>query len=134
MEECVFCKIIKGELPANKIYEDENVLAFLDANPVSRGHTLVVPKKHIETIYGAEDEAEIWEAIVVVSKALRDSLNPKGLNITQNNGEAAGQEVFHLHFHLTPRYTGDEVELNYDRSELEQGKEIAENISEKIGK
>lgn len=129
MSNCVFCKIISGEIPGYKVYEDEKVVAFLDANPVSKGHTLVVPKKHVENIHGAEDMQFMWDALVKVSDAVEEAFDPEGINIAQNNGEAAGQEVFHLHFHVTPVYTGEELEINYNRSELENGEEIAEKIS-----
>jgi len=129
MEDCVFCKIISGEIPGYRVYEDEKVVAFLDANPVSKGHTRVVPKKHVENIHGAEDMQFMWDALVKVSDAVEEAFDPEGINIAQNNGEAAGQEVFHLHFHVTPVYTGEELEINYNRSELENGEEIAEKIS-----
>lgn len=128
-DDCIFCKIIKGEIPSHKVYEDENVLAFLDVNPVSKGHTLVVPKKHVEDIHGTEDMTYMWEAIVKVTDAIDEALEPEGFNIDQNNGEVAGQEVFHMHFHVTPRYTGDEIQLSYDRTDLEEGESIAETIS-----
>jgi len=127
-DHCVFCKIIEGEIPSNKVYEDENVVAFLDANPVSKGHALVVPKQHVETIHNAEGMSYMWDAIVRVANALQQTFDPAGLNIDQNNGEVAGQEVFHLHFHVTPRYTGEELEIDYNRTELENGSEIAEEI------
>lgn len=131
-EDCVFCRIIEGELPSHKVYEDENVMAFLDAEPVSRGHTLVVPKKHVETIFEADDMDYMWDAIVKVANAVKTAFGVDAVNIDQNNGEKAGQEVFHMHFHVTPRYTGDEVELSYDRSELEDGEEVAEEIRGEI--
>jgi len=133
MTDCVFCGIIEGEVPGDIVYEDENVVAFLDANPVSRGHTLVVPRKHVEDIHGAGEMDYIWDALVKVSDAVEEAFGPKGINIAQNNGEAAGQEVFHLHFHVTPVYTGDEVEIEYDRSELEDGESIADRINSEIG-
>ncbi|MFB6115882.1 MAG: HIT family protein [Candidatus Nanosalina sp.] len=129
MSDCIFCKIIEGEIPGNIVYEDENVVAFLDANPVSKGHTLVVPKKHVEDIHGAGNMDYLMEALVKVSDAVEEAFDPEGINIAQNNGEAAGQEVFHLHFHVTPIYTGDELQIQYNRSELEKGDEIAEKIS-----
>lgn len=132
MTDCIFCKIIEGEIPGKVIYEDENVMAFLDANPVSKGHTLVVPKKHVEDIHGAGGMDYLMEALIKVSDALEDAFNPEGINIAQNNGEAAGQEVFHLHFHVTPIYTGDELEITYNRSELENGDEIAHQVSRRI--
>jgi len=131
-EDCVFCKIIEGDLPSHKVYEDENVVAFLDANPVSRGHTLVVPRKHVETIHEADGMDFMWDAIVKVADAVQNAFNPEGINIDQNNGELAGQEVPHMHFHVTPRYTGDEISLDYDRSELENGEDVAEKIDKYI--
>lgn len=129
MSDCIFCKIIDEEIPSHKVYEDENVIAFLDANPSSKGHTLVVPKNHVESIHEASGMDYMWDALVKVSNAVEDAFDPEGLNISQNNGEVAGQEVFHLHFHVTPRYTGDEIDVSYNRSELESGDEIAERIS-----
>ncbi|MFB6241549.1 MAG: HIT family protein [Candidatus Nanosalina sp.] len=131
-EDCIFCRIIDGEISGNIVYEDENVVAFLDANPVSRGHTLVVPKEHVEDIHGASGMEYLMEALVKVSDAVEEAFDPEGINIAQNNGEAAGQEVFHLHFHVTPIYTGDELEIEYDRSELEDGEEVSEKISNHI--
>lgn len=131
-DDCVFCKIIDGEIPSDKVYEDKNVVAFLDANPVSRGHTLVVPKKHVETIHEGEGMDYMWEALLKVANAVEEAFDPEGINIDQNNGEAAGQEVFHLHFHVTPRYDGDELEISYNRSELEDGGEVADRISSQI--
>ena len=130
MTDCVFCKIIDGEIPGNIIYESDDVVAFLDANPVSKGHTLVVPKKHVEDIHGAEEMQYMWDALVKVSDAVEQAFDLEGINIAQNNGEAAGQEVFHLHFHVTPVYTGDELEITYNRSELENSDEIAGKIAE----
>lgn len=131
-EECVFCGIIDGEIPSHTVYEDENVVAFLDADPVSRGHTLVVPKKHVETIHEAQEMDYLWDAIVKVANAVDEAFEPGGINVTQNNGEAAGQEVFHLHFHVTPRYKGDEIDIEYDREELVDGEEIASELRANI--
>jgi len=132
MIDCVFCKIIEEEIPSHKVYEDENTYAFLDANPTSRGHTLVVPKKHVENIHQASNMDFMWNSIVKVSNAVKDAFGAEGLNISQNNGEVAGQEVFHMHFHVTPRYTGDEIEVNYDREKLKDGEEIAEAIRSEL--
>lgn len=132
MTDCIFCKIIGGEIPSHKVYEDENTVAFLDTNPTSKGHTLVVPKKHVETIYQASEMSYMWKTLVKASQAVEEAFDPEGLNISQNNGEAAGQEVMHMHFHITPRYTGDEIEVNYNREELENGEEIADEINSNI--
>lgn len=132
MSDCIFCKIIEGEIPSHKVYEDENTVAFLDANPTSKGHTLVVPKKHVETIHEASNMSYMWDSLVKVSQAVEKAFGPEGLNISQNNGEVAGQEVMHMHFHITPRYTGDEIEVNYNREELDNGEEIAAKINSSI--
>lgn len=102
--DCIFCKIVKGEIPSYKIYEDENVLAFLDINPVSVGHTLIIPKNHtldLETI----EEEEINRIMICakkISKLLMEKLGAQGYSLTQNNGIA--QEVKHYHLHIIPRY------------------------------
>lgn len=129
-EDCVFCKIVEGEIPANKIHEAENWVAFLDAEPVAKGHTLVIPKEHVDDIHEAGGMDFMWSALVRTSNAVEEAFDAEGVNVNQNNGELAGQEVFHMHFHVTPRYTGDEVEINYNRTELENGEEIAAEISD----
>lgn len=135
-EDCTFCKIIQGELPSYKIYDDDYVIAFLDHHPVSKGHTLVVPKEHIETIYDANDMPYIWDAIVKIANAIDKTLSPDGMNVNQNNGKVAGQEIFHLHSHLIPRYKGDETDLyqdpQYNRAELENPDELVDEISNRI--
>lgn len=131
-DNCVFCKIIDGEIPSNKVYEDEKAVAFLDAEPVSKGHALVVPKKHVEDIHEAEGMDYMWDAIVKVSNAVKDAFDAEGVNVNQNNGEIAGQEVFHMHFHVTPRYDGSEIEIDYNRTELEDGEDIAEAVKREI--
>lgn len=131
-EDCVFCKIIEGEIPSYKVYEDDKTVAFLDAEPVSKGHTLVIPKEHVENIHDAEGMEYMWDSIVKVANAVKEAFDAKGINIDQNNGAVAGQEVFHMHFHVTPRYTGDEIELEYDREELENPEEISGRIKSEL--
>ncbi len=133
-EDCIFCKIIDGKIPCYKVYEDGDVIAFLDANPVSKGHTLVVPKEHVDDIHNSEHMEYMWRPLVKVSNAVRDAFGAEGVNIAQNNGEKAGQEVFHLHFHVTPIYEGDELDITYNRSDLEKGEEVADQIAEEVGK
>ena len=108
-EECIFCKIVKGEIPAFKVYEDSKTLAFLDINPRNPGHTLIIPKSHHETILTvSEDEGTVlFSAVKKVSIALKNGLKADGLSILQNNGEAAGQVVSHLHFHVIPRFNSE---------------------------
>ena len=131
-ENCIFCKIVEGEVPSHKVYEDENVLAFLDTNPVSKGHTLVIPKDHTSDIHGAEEMEYMWKPLVKVSDAVEEAFGAEGINIAQNNGSKAGQEVFHLHFHITPIYNGNELDITYNRSDLEDGEEVAGKLSQHL--
>lgn len=131
-DDCIFCKIVDGEVPSYKVYEDEEVVAFLDAEPVSKGHTLVIPKEHVDDIHGAEKMEYMWKPLVKVSNAVKEAFDAEGVNIAQNNGSKAGQEVFHLHFHVTPIYEGNELDITYNRSDLENGEEVAEDISENL--
>ena len=112
MDDCVFCKIINGDIPSTKIYEDDDVLAFFDISQVTPGHTLVVPKKHVKDIFAYdEDLAErVFKKVPMIARAIKES-NPKiiGMNICQNNGEIAYQSVMHSHIHLVPRYSKDDA-------------------------
>ena len=107
--DCVFCKIRDGQIPSTRVFEDERTIVFMDINPLSEGHCLVVPRAHAATIFDA-DPADLQAAIAAVqrvAKAIRTALRPEGLNLLQANGAAAFQSVPHLHFHLIPRWTGD---------------------------
>lgn len=108
-EKCVFCKIANGEIPCHKVYEGKNVFAFLDINPHAKGHTVVIPKKHGETVFdlAEKDNKNIMAAIVKVMKIIQDRLNPDGFNVGWNHNTAGGQVVPHLHIHIMPRYNGD---------------------------
>ncbi|MBT4257663.1 HIT family protein [archaeon] len=135
MEDCVFCKIIKGEIPSTKVYEDEFCFAFLDIEPVNVGHILVIPKKHVETIdkMTKEDLCNLNEGILKVSKGILKIAD--GLNVMQNNRWIAGQEVSHVHFHLIPRYEGDGYKFNWVRDEgvtEEENKEFLEKFGKFI--
>ncbi|MFS8651701.1 MAG: HIT family protein [Caldibacillus sp.] len=106
VSDCVFCKIINGELPSAKVYEDEHVFAFLDLSQVTKGHTLVIPKKHVPNVYELSEEvaANLFKAVPKIANAVKKAYEPIGLNVLNNNGEAAGQSVFHIHLHIIPRY------------------------------
>lgn len=106
MSGCIFCSIINGEIPSSKVYENDHVLAFLDISQVTQGHTLIIPKRHTENVYDLTEETarHLFEAVPKVARALKAEFSPEGLNILNNNGEAAGQSVFHYHIHLLPRY------------------------------
>ncbi|WP_456471587.1 HIT family protein [Methanocaldococcus sp.] len=107
---CIFCKIANKEIPSKIVYEDPYVIAFLDINPRSKGHTLVVPKKHYKTLDEMPDE-ELCHLIKGVKETIKilKKLNFDGYNIVNNNGKAAGQEIDHVHIHIIPRYEGDEA-------------------------
>ncbi|MCG1509032.1 HIT family protein [Staphylococcus epidermidis] len=109
MSETIFSKIISGEIPSFKIYENDYVYAFLDISQVSKGHTLLVPKKPSANIFETDEETmkHIGVALPKVANAIKKAFHPEGLNIIQNNGEYADQSVFHIHFHLIPRYEND---------------------------
>lgn len=107
---CVFCAIAEGEIPSFKVYEDDLVLAYLDINPVSKGHTLVIPKAHTKGLLDTPDEtlAAVIARVKKVAAHIKETLGCGGFNIVQNNGETAGQTVHHVHFHIVPRYEGDD--------------------------
>jgi histidine triad (HIT) family protein len=113
MSDCVFCKIVAGQIPSTRVFEDEHTLAFMDIGHVNPGHTLVAVKKHAANVFELEEtQAEaIARAIVKISRALKKTFEPEGLSVYQANGKAAGQTVFHYHVHLLPRHAGDGMEL-----------------------
>lgn len=120
---CIFCQIAKRERDAVVIYEDEYTMAFADLYPLMKGHTLVIPKKHFTNIYEIEEEeaAKVFKTTVKVSKKIKEILKPDGINIHQTNERAAGQEVFHLHIHIIPRYIGQRLFLmNIERKMVER--------------
>lgn len=106
MDNCIFCKIAQGEIPSKKIYEDENVLAFLDINPTSYGHTLVIPKKHAASFLEADEKTleNVFAVAQKIARHLEKELKCDGINVLSNIHEAAGQSVEHFHVHLIPRY------------------------------
>lgn len=114
-EDCLFCKLANGVFPTNSIYEDEEFNVILDICPATKGHALVLPKSHCDNALDADSEL-LGKAINVAAKtgnAIKKALGCDGINIVQNNGEAAGQTVFHLHFHVIPRYTDDNLGINW---------------------
>lgn len=108
-KDCLFCKIIRGEIPSAKVYEDKHSFAFLDINPVNPGHTLFVPKKHFTNLYETPDETlkEITPTIKKLAVAVKKAVSADGINIGMNNDSAAGQLIFHAHFHIIPRHAED---------------------------
>lgn len=130
-DDCVFCKIVRGDLPAFKVYEDARTLAFLDIRPVSAGHTLVVPKNHATNIYDIqpEDWGAVAETVRILASKIDAALETDGMNIAMNNREGAGQTVHHPHVHIIPRYQGDGIRLMPQRG-YKEGE--AESVLAKI--
>lgn len=132
-ENCIFCKLANGDIPTATLYEDDDFRVILDAGPASKGHVLILPKEHYKNLYELDDEIAA-KALVLAKKMitkLTDVLGCDGYNIVQNNGEVAGQTVFHFHIHLIPRYEGDEVGLGWKMGELTD--EVRDEILSKLG-
>lgn len=107
--DCLFCKIVTGEVPSHKVYEDESTFAFLDIHPINRGHALVIPKAHYRNIYDIPKDAfgELMQTVKLLAPKIKQAVGADGINIGMNNDEAAGQLVFHLHAHIIPRFIND---------------------------
>ncbi|MCX8158104.1 MAG: HIT family protein [Candidatus Diapherotrites archaeon] len=125
--DCVFCKIVKGEIPCSKLYEDDLVMSFLDIMPASKGHSLVITKKHHETLLElSQEELEtILKTTQKVAFAIMKATKADGFNIIQSNGKAAGQVINHIHFHIIPRKQGDGLNFSW-----KQNKEDLQNLEE----
>ena len=132
---CIFCKIITGEIPGYKIYEDENTLAFLDINPVHPGHTLIIPKKHYANLeeITSDELCDLIKAVKIIGKGIKNGLQAEGYNIQVNNDPVAGQIIPHLHFHIIPRVQGDGLHL-WPQGQYKEGEagDIARKIKEVI--
>ena|SRR3989344_6194001 len=131
MDDCIFCKIVRGEISSTKVYEDEKTLAFLDITPVNIGHTLVIPKEHFQSIYEMPESllAETMKTAKKISRAVK-KLPADGVNVTINNESAAGQVIFHFHVHVIPRLENDGFGLWHGRRPYQGGemKKVAEKI------
>ena len=127
---CVFCAIEAGEIPSFKIYEDDRALAFLDINPFSKGHTLVIPKAHCEGLLDADEDvlAALVLRVKKVAGLLKAALGCDGFNILQNNGEAAGQTVRHIHFHIVPRYGNQPIVFESHEGDMAELAALAESL------
>lgn len=135
-DNCIFCKLANGVFPTNTVYEDEEFRAILDISPAAEGHTLIIPKEHFENALTADPET-FGKAMIVatkVAKGVKRAFGCDGINIVQNNGEAAGQTVFHLHIHVIPRWDDDTVNFSYEHLEpsTEALVETAELIKQNI--
>ena len=132
-ENCIFCKIIAGEIPSTTVYEDDDFRGILDVNPAARGHVIILPKNHAANIFELPDE-DVSKVMVVAKKiatAIKKAYKCDGVNILQNNGEAAGQTVFHLHVHVIPRYENDTVNVGWKQGDMPEDLDvIAQEIKE----
>lgn len=126
MEDCIFCKIARREIPATVIYNDQNILAFMDLNPIIKGHALVIPKKHYDPITATPDDllAEMMAVAKKIAAAQEKGLRAEGINIVQNNGTCAGQAVPHIHIHVIPRFGDDGHHWNWNAKEYSSGEEM----------
>ena len=135
-DDCLFCKMVAGQIPVTKIYEDEVVLAFLDIGPISDGHTLVIPKQHFENLHDCPPEllGRVASRLGKIAGAVTAAMNSDGYNVLCNNGRAAGQLVEHLHFHIIARSSGDALFDRWPAYRYEQGRIelIAEEIRKKL--
>ena len=135
-DNCIFCKLANKDIPTNIIYEDDRFTVILDASPATKGHALILPKSHAANIYELSDEMAA-KAMILAKKmatAMTAALKCDGFNIVQNNGECAGQTVFHFHMHLIPRYKGDQVGITWHPGELSDAdkEEILLKVKEQL--
>ena len=131
-EDCIFCKIIRGEISSFKLYEDELTYAFMDINPLNDGHALVIPKYHAENIYATPDEwfGPTMSTVRRIASAVNKVVRPEGINLLQANGPGAKQSVFHFHMHVIPRYADDGAGMNWEmkHGDMDAIGELAEQI------
>lgn len=132
MTECIFCRILEREVSSEVLYRTERVVAILDINPIHFGHVLIIPRTHAETFLEVPETElpELIHTVQVVSRAVVEALHPPGFNIFSNNGKAAGQSVFHFHFHVTPRYEDDNIQfvLKLKKYSTDEMKQYADRI------
>ena len=137
MENCIFCKIIAGDIPSSKVYEDDQVLAFLDISQTTKGHTLLIPKEHVRNVLTMSQETSeiLFARLPKVARAVQKATGAVGMNILNNNEEVAGQTVFHAHIHLIPRYsTADDVTIAFTEHEpnFVALSDLAKQISQEV--
>ena len=136
MSECKFCKIANGEIQSASVYEDKDFRVIMDISPASEGHMIILPKEHAANVFELSDEiaSKIYVLAKKLAKALKEELDCDGINILQNNGEAAGQTVFHLHMHVIPRYYSDDISIRWNQGESnsESLAEFAQNIGNRL--
>lgn len=135
MSDCLFCKIINGDIPSLKVYEDEYVYAFMDIMPLTKGHTLLIPKTHCQDLFEMPEEvaANLYKVAPKIANAIKATFNPIGMNTVNNNGAAAGQSVFHYHLHFIPRYDEtDGLKMEWNSRQAEFPTEVLQTIAASI--
>ena len=136
MDSCIFCKIIKGEIPSSTIYEDENVKVIMDIEPAAKGHAILLVKEHVANVFelSAEMAGKVFAVVPKVAAAIKAELGCDGMNLLQNNGEEAGQTVFHFHIHFIPRWKDDSINIKWAKLSYADGEaaELAKHIAERI--
>lgn len=133
-DDCIFCKILKGDIPSYKVYEDDSFIGILDINPSAKGHVIIIPKNHAANIFelSEKDAKEIFVVAKKIAEAIKKAYQPDGINILQNNGEAAGQTVFHLHVHVIPRYKDDTIKIEWEPKEMKDLEKVLEEIKKEM--
>ena len=135
-DDCIFCKIAKGDIPSATVYESNDMKVFLDVAPANKGHALIVPKEHFDNIFqlDAETAGRIFSMATVVARAIKEETGCDGLNVVQNNGEVAGQTVNHFHLHLIPRFKDDDVKVTWKQQETvaEEQDKLAKSLKKRI--
>lgn len=131
-DNCIFCKIIAGEIPSSLVYEDEDFRAILDINPAARGHVIILPKKHYANLFELPEEeaSKIFVVAKKIATAVKKTYQCDGVNILQNNGQASGQTVFHLHVHVIPRFEGDTDHVNIGWKPGDTPEDLADIVAE----
>lgn len=130
---CIFCEIVKGNIPAHKVYEDDDLLAFLDISQNTKGHTLLIPKQHMKNIYELDEDtaARVFKAVPKIARALKATFNPIGMNII-NNADKPLQSVFHFHIHFIPRYEDDDLTVNMVNHSNDYTKDSLQDMAQAI--
>ena len=136
MSDCIFCKIANGEIPSYTVYEDDNFRAIMDIAPASKGHIIILPKQHAKDIFELDKDmaSKIYVVAKKIAKVVKDVTKCDGVNVLQNNGEAAGQTVFHLHMHVIPRWNNDNIKITWEQTQVEKDtlQSLAEDIKNKL--
>ncbi|MGI9302985.1 MAG: HIT family protein [Gammaproteobacteria bacterium] len=134
--DCIFCKIVAGEIPCFRLFEDDQTLSFMDINPANEGHALIIPKEHWEDVYAIPDEliSTVTTTAKRIAGAAQATVTPDGVNLVQCNGKGAGQSVFHFHMHVLPRWNDDGLELNWSikPGDMQAIEELAVRIRENL--